>query len=173
MTTKQPQALTEAFWARVDKRGPNECWPWIGTIGQYGYGLVQHGHTNWRAHRLSYTINTGPIPDGLVVMHACDNRACINPAHLSLGTVADNNADMRAKGRIRNAHFGQTHCKHGHPLAGGNVSRYTRKDGRERRVCLTCEKTRRLRSTSNRPTSRADRRARAALSTPSDGGSDG
>lgn len=77
------------------------CWEWQGTMMQNGYGRVRYEGAEWYTHRLAWTLANGPIPDGLLVMHACDNRRCVNVGHLSLGTVADNAADMVAKGRGR------------------------------------------------------------------------
>lgn len=95
------RASAGRFWARVDRRGPDECWEWTGYRLRLGYGrLTYHGRTT-AAHRLAYAFAHGPIPEGLFICHRCDNPPCCNPAHLFLGTVADNNADMRAKGRHR------------------------------------------------------------------------
>lgn len=90
------------FWANV-RKGP-DCWEWTGYKNQHGYGramtTVARGIAKLMAvHRLSYEHHVGPIPDGKVVMHSCDNRACVNPAHLILGTQSDNLQDMRAKDR--------------------------------------------------------------------------
>lgn len=93
--------VSERFWEKVAQRGASECWPWLaGTVRGYGY-LQRGGRRGGRvlAHRLSWEIHRGPVPDGLLVLHACDNPPCVNPAHLFLGTQGDNHADMTAKGR--------------------------------------------------------------------------
>ena len=87
------------FWSRVEKRGPNECWPWIGISRSNGYGIVGRNQGNIVAHRAAYVLCVGPIPDGLMACHKCDNRGCVNPNHLFLGTAKDNTHDMLAKGR--------------------------------------------------------------------------
>lgn len=89
----------ETFLSRVDVRGPDECWEWQGTRNPQGYGGVRHDGVNWRAHRLSYVLHKGPIPDGLLVLHSCDNPPCCNPSHLRTGTYADNMLDMVGRQR--------------------------------------------------------------------------
>jgi hypothetical protein len=88
------------FWLKVDKRGPDECWPWLasGNVRGYGqFGLLPAGI--FSAHRVAYYLATGKQPGPLCACHTCDNPSCCNPAHLFLGTDADNVADKVAKGR--------------------------------------------------------------------------
>ncbi len=88
----------DRFWAKVDRSGPG-CWPWMGAHNPRGYGNFAIGDMTVRASRMAWELSFGPIPDGLWVLHTCDNPPCCNPAHLFLGTHAANMADMKAKGR--------------------------------------------------------------------------
>ncbi len=79
------------------------CWLWIGGWSRKGYGRTTGNGLSVLAHRIFYSAHVGPIPDGMMVCHKCDTPACCNPAHLFLGTAADNNDDMVAKKRSRAA----------------------------------------------------------------------
>lgn len=97
--TRKP-TLRERFYDRLASKSGSGCWLWGGSkMTGDDYGRVRWQGRQLSAHRVSWEIHYGPIPDGLCVMHVCDNQRCVNPAHLRLGTVADNNADMTAKGR--------------------------------------------------------------------------
>lgn len=131
----------ERFWSHVVVRGANECWEWTASVRQGrdgGYGMFWVDGKCWGAHRVSWTLHFGPIPDGLCVLHRCDNRPCQNPGHLFLGTKKDNNRDKSAKGRHHNQQ--KAHCPKGHPYDEQNTRYLPPRSGRGvSRVCRTCE----------------------------------
>lgn len=132
----------ERFMRFVRTMSERGCWLYEGTRTPAGYGYFQFGGRKGRnvpAHRFSALVFKQANIAGHHVMHSCDVRNCVNPAHLSVGTAADNIRDMVAKGRhrltgvpLRNRL--KTHCDHGHPLAGNNLM--IRKDGA--RICKAC-----------------------------------
>ncbi|MEV5184213.1 helix-turn-helix domain-containing protein [Streptomyces werraensis] len=98
----QPKSLADRFWAKVDKRGPDDCWLWTAAVNMNGYGVMhpegrRHGPTV-RAHRVSLML-AGVDIDGRYVLHSCDTPRCVNPAHLSAGDHKENVADMITRQR--------------------------------------------------------------------------
>ncbi len=93
---------TDRFSAAVTKLDAKSCWPWRGGKNGDGYGAIKVNGVEMKAHRYAWILANGPIPDGLHVLHSCDNPPCCNPSHLFLGTIADNNRDRHAKGRSKN-----------------------------------------------------------------------
>jgi hypothetical protein len=98
------------FWRQVNKS--QGCWLWTGTLNQDGYGVTFQFKETVLAHRIAYVLTRGSIPAGMCVLHTCDVRNCVNPAHLFIGTRADNCRDRSAKGRTVGSHcYGKNNGK--------------------------------------------------------------
>ncbi|HYE94275.1 MAG TPA: HNH endonuclease signature motif containing protein [Terriglobales bacterium] len=102
MPKKMPP-FEEYFWSKVDRRGSDECWPWLACRhNPQGYGLIRRDKRQYRAHRVAWELHHGtPFPEGKDACHSCDNPWCVNPAHIWPGTARDNIRDAVAKGRVR------------------------------------------------------------------------
>ena len=102
--TAKEKFKPELFWPKVKIGLKDECWPYRGSISSWGYGTVMRTlglgkRFTWGAHKVAWVLDRGPVPDGLCVLHKCDNRACCNPHHLYLGTKVDNARDKIERGR--------------------------------------------------------------------------
>jgi hypothetical protein len=129
---RPPPSPVQRFWAKVEKRGADECWPWIGAKHEQGHGVFRFKGRAVRAHRFSYEIHVGQIPSGLVIDHVCQNPECINPAHLEPVTHHEN---LRRAG-VYGVH--RTHCKWGHEYTPEN----TYVDPHGGRFCRSCRRRR-------------------------------
>lgn len=93
------KTIEQRFWDKVDRRSNKECWNWKASIFTNGYGQFRKGKHKIVAHKFSWELHRNLIPDGLCVLHTCDNRKCVNPNHLFLGTHQDNMDDKVKKNR--------------------------------------------------------------------------
>ncbi len=122
--------LEERFWAKVDRRGEDDCWPWMAARNSTGYGQFWDGARQWPAHRWIYVLLHGDI-GSLAIDHLCRTHECVNPRHLE--AVTDRENILRGKGlAAQNAQ--RTTCTRGHQFSPEN----TRLEGR-RRICRECK----------------------------------
>lgn len=113
---------------------PNSgCWLWTHALNTRGYGKIWVGTKPQIASRVAYQTYVGHVPEGLFVCHKCDTPACVNPAHLFVGTPKDNSRDMIRKGRGYSPNGAKTHCAKGHPLTMSSWGR---------RECVPCRHVR-------------------------------
>jgi hypothetical protein len=138
VTGPKPRDVTERFWGKVAKGGPDECWILQGSLNTHGYGLLNTGSRTDKsrkrefAHRLSYRFHFGNFENELFVCHRCDVPPYVNPNHLFLGDQKANMSDAKAKGHVRKATA--THCIHGHAFDEANT--YWHKGKRQCRKCV-------------------------------------
>ena len=130
----------------------NVCVEWTGARDKKGYGKRSRNNKMGYVHRQAWEDAFGPIPQGLRVLHKCDNPPCYNLDHLFLGTQGDNMRDAARKGRIRNGHKDKTHCPYGHPYDEANTYIDPKRGWRQ---CRRCKRAR---------TFLANRRRRASCS---------
>lgn len=140
-------AVEERFWIHVDRRGPNECWPWTASLRR-GHGKFWDGTRMVPARRYAYELLVGPIPESMDLDHTCHNgtschkgdscphRRCVNPAHLEPVPRRENIVRGDGPALRRAATMSRTHCKNGHEYTPENTS--VRADGTRR--CLTCQR---------------------------------
>lgn len=125
--------LLQAFWGKIVRS--DSCWLWNSTKSVNGYGVFWNGHKGVRAHRFSYELFKGPIPDGLQIDHLCRVRHCVNPLHLEAVTQKENLLRGESFSAINKR---KTECNYGHPLSGENLRIW---NGRRR--CRACVRARR------------------------------
>lgn len=129
------EAMESRFVAKVDRRGPDECWPWLSGCDGNGYGSLSIGGKHTRATHISLILDGRSRPSKQhFACHRCDNPICVNPGHLWWGTQSENMRDAYAKGRVGGPRH--THCPQGHEYAGDNV--YINTNGW--RECFTCKR---------------------------------
>lgn len=119
------------FWSLVQKT--EGCWLWLGNLESGGYGRVWRNRRRVKAHRVAWELTNGPIPDGLFACHHCDNKKCVRPDHIFLGTPADNMQDWTRKGKNRLANDrslwqrGDQHWTHRQPERAHRIVSTARK----------------------------------------------
>jgi hypothetical protein len=133
MKRSEGPLLVERFWSRVAKGAAHECWVWTGAQFNGGYGRFKAAGRDTVAHRWSYEMVNGPVPNGLQLDHLCRNRLCVNPAHLEAVTARTN--VLRGE-TITAANIAKTHCAKGHPFSGTNL--IIARNG-TKRLCRICK----------------------------------
>lgn len=138
--------IAERFWAKVDKRGPDECWMWKGAVTRWRGAILYKGRID-TAHRVSVILSGREIPPKMVVDHMCMVGLCVNPAHLRVTTQRINSLENNSSPFAKNAR--KTHCRKGHEYSPENTYRRPlpplrsangqRVGATTQRICLTCQ----------------------------------
>lgn len=121
----------DRFWNKVNIKSKNECWEWRGSMLPTGYGQFSYSGTPRRAHRISYLLTYGNFDSSKYVCHSCDNKKCVNPEHLFLGTQSDNLKDASNKNKLWMNKI--KICPSGHAYTKDNTYTYDNK-----RLCKKC-----------------------------------
>jgi hypothetical protein len=152
--------LAPRFWSKVDQRGPDECWPWIGGKSSRGYGYIKVGGRHVGAHRVLLMLQGTELGAGAFACHTCDNPGCVNPRHVYAGDATSNNRDTVRRGRTnqggavaerkaasmreawavgrRQRHVYRVTCKRGHSMADAYLTRSTDPSRPVHRRCRPC-----------------------------------
>jgi hypothetical protein len=125
--------LEKRFIAKVAAMESGICWLWTGSRYPTGYGQLWNGERPEQAHRISYRLRHGAIPDGCEIDHLCRNRGCVNPEHLRAVPHREN---MRVSDTIMGRNAAKLFCMRGHPLSGQNLYTYAKTGARHCRACL-------------------------------------
>lgn len=131
-----PKFVLPRFWKQVKVASDQECWVWQKCKSPSGYGVFRLQGKNIPAHRFSWEIANGPMPQELVTDHLCRNHSCVNPAHLEAVTNRENVLRGVAPAAL---HAKKDHCPQGHSYSGGNLLVVQAKAGGQQRYCRACD----------------------------------